>query len=632
MTSKTFGRFTIVRKLAGGGMGRVFEAVDTAQGFRVALKLVDHGTDADSVEILAAERHGAILQKQLGSVDYRVAAVHELGDHEDAFYIVMEYVEGQDLSEVGRIGPLFAARIAQDVLEVLALAHGYRTSIEGRDYHGLVHGDIKPRNIRITTVGQVKLLDFGIAKALSLTRRFTQNQFGSVLYSSPERLRTGEVNVSSDLWSVGVVLYELVAGHPYFDGETGAQLDRAVRGYSAVRPMPENCPEALRAILTRALAPDVQDRFQTAEEFAEHLDAFRQGHLPPAGPVREDEATRRTPRTSGVAEEFEETRRTVATMEAPESDDQATRRTSGGAVGLAAPVKKPGRRVRLRIGRIFAAAMLALLLFGVYAVTREYGLWNESRQLAQDLEAERVQLNDDVWQRYRTLAGKAWMGMTLWPAQGALRDRLLASADRVILEYRGSDTPTVTQAEWQSARLAASRALELMPGDDNIRGRLRLIDGHLMRIRGSARREANTLAAARDQFEEAARLMSRSPDPYLGLARLYVYSMPDVDRAKEAIKQAERRGFKAGKRESAQLADGYRDRGDRMMKEAQRSVRIEEEERYLTLARDDYERARDLYNEIVPFGDAASELRTVADKLDAIELRRDRLKEAREDE
>ncbi|HBY58543.1 MAG TPA: hypothetical protein DEH78_01895, partial [Solibacterales bacterium] len=162
MTPKTFGRFAIVRKIAGGGMGRVFEAADNAQGLRVALKLVDHGSDADSLEILAAERHGAILQKQLGLVDQRVAAVHEFGDHEEAFFIVMEYVDGQDVSEVGRIGAPFAARIAQDVLEVLSLAHGYRTNIEGREYHGLVHGDIKPRNIRITTVGQVKLLDFGI--------------------------------------------------------------------------------------------------------------------------------------------------------------------------------------------------------------------------------------------------------------------------------------------------------------------------------------------------------------------------------------------------------------------------------------------------------------------------------------
>ena len=121
------------------------------------------------------------------------------------------------------LGVPFAARIGRDLCDVLHHAHTFSAEIEGHQYHGIVHGDIKPRNIRITPDGQVKVLDFGIAKALSLTRKFTTNQFGSSQYSSPERLNTGDVDIASDLWSVGVVLYEIVTGKPYFPGRTVGQ-------------------------------------------------------------------------------------------------------------------------------------------------------------------------------------------------------------------------------------------------------------------------------------------------------------------------------------------------------------------------------------------------------------------------
>ncbi len=229
VTPQTFGRFIIHRKLPAGGMGRVYEATDEISKQRVALKLIDRGTDSDSMQIVAAERLGVELHKRLCALDPRITSVYDTGETADYLYIVMEYIDGQDLSELSgreRIGFPFAARIAQDVLEVLAIAHNFGTNIDGREYRGIVHGDIKPRNIRLTTVGQVKVLDFGIAKAISMTRSFTHNVFGSVQYSSPERLNTGEVTVSSDLWGVAVVLYEMIARHPYFEGDSGARLER----------------------------------------------------------------------------------------------------------------------------------------------------------------------------------------------------------------------------------------------------------------------------------------------------------------------------------------------------------------------------------------------------------------------
>ena len=158
------------------------------------------------MQIVNAERLGAELQKQLGAIDKRVTAIFETGEMPNYFYIVMEYVEGHDVSEIAAgkgLPPELATRIAQDVLEVLDHAHNLTTTVEGRQARGIVHGDLKPRNIRVTPGGEVKVLDFGIAKALSLTRNFTQNVFASAQYSSPERMKTGAVDISSDLWGVG---------------------------------------------------------------------------------------------------------------------------------------------------------------------------------------------------------------------------------------------------------------------------------------------------------------------------------------------------------------------------------------------------------------------------------------------
>src|ERR1700681_1735221 len=150
--SRKLGKYEIRKKLGRGGMADVYLAQDTALGYMVALKLIENSEDADTRDAIAAERRGAVLQAHLAAVDPRVVRVYDSGDLDDYFFVAMEYIDGQDLAELMRRGRLeveFAADVAVAVAETLDHAHTLQVALDGKDFHGIVHGDIKPKNIRI---------------------------------------------------------------------------------------------------------------------------------------------------------------------------------------------------------------------------------------------------------------------------------------------------------------------------------------------------------------------------------------------------------------------------------------------------------------------------------------------------
>ncbi len=412
----------------------------------------------------------------------------------------------------------------------------------------------------------MKVLDFGIAKALSLTRNFTQNIFGSVQYSSPQRLLTGEVDTGADLWAVGVILYEMLVGHPYFFAENGSKLEHMIRGYDRVLPLPEHLPASLRNILRRALHPDLRVRYQTAAEFARDLQAFRNGQAIPA--PADGEGTRRVPLNDDA------TRRTSRPEAAPITPPvDATRRTANlPAIPPAIPpwtpvVVPPVLRRRPSVFRTLMRTigllLLAILLVPVYFLVNEYLVWGSAHQLARDLSSEKQQNLDAAWHEYQKLASRSHFPISLWAARDELRQHLVADADSIIVKFRSPNAPPVNETDWAHARDDLSRAIELDPGDKTLHGKIRLADGHLARLRGTAEQDPRLLEDARQDFLAASLAMKKSPDPWLGLAPLYIYSLHDLVHGEAAIRQASRLGYATGKRETEELADLYRYRAER---------------------------------------------------------------------
>ena len=321
------GKYEIVRKLGRGGMADVYLALDTEMDRQVALKLIETSSNRDQ-DTIEAERRGAALQAMLAGIDSRVAAVHEYDELDGHFYIDMEYVEGEDLSEILRKGSLHLSRvvkIAIEICDMLAQAHAFNVVIEGKEIEGIVHGDIKPRNVRINASDQVKVLDFGIAKALSRTRKLTRNEFGSVAYSSPERLESGDVDVHSDLWSVGVLLYEMVTSiQPYRADSTG-KLERLIRDRVPPAPLPADCPQALKKVILKTLAPAIDRRYQSAAQIKADLEAFQDGLETKAELELDSEATRRTQPSVLAGDTDDRTRRTTQTPPSAQSPQSSAK-------------------------------------------------------------------------------------------------------------------------------------------------------------------------------------------------------------------------------------------------------------------------------------------------------------------
>jgi serine/threonine-protein kinase len=293
MIGKSISHYRITEKLGAGGMGEVYRATDTKLGRDVAIKVIPEAfsRDADRMARFAREA------KVLAALNHpNIAAIYGL--EESA--LVMELVEGPTLAEHIAPGPI-------PVEEALPIARQIAAAVEYAHERGIIHRDLKPANVKLTADGQVKVLDFGLAKAqesaagnaedshtltVSATREGTI--LGTAAYMSPEQASGKPVDRRADIWSFGVVLWELLTGHRLFEGETVSHtLAEVLRGPIDFDQLPRETPAAIRGLLRRCLDRDVKNRLRDIGEARITIDATLAGEMPLLEVVPEPGGARR---------------------------------------------------------------------------------------------------------------------------------------------------------------------------------------------------------------------------------------------------------------------------------------------------------------------------------------------------
>ena len=267
-------RYEIQQRIGRGGMADVFLARDLLLDRLVAIKVLfpEFATDPNFVERFRRE-----AQSAANLTHPNIVAVYDWGKYANTYFMAMEYVQGRTLADIlranGHVNSVQAAEIANEVAAALGNAHA----------SGVVHRDIKPANILIGANGQVKVADFGIARAMNAPSENNLTQVGSVMgtatYFSPEQAQGAQPDPRSDLYSLGIVLYEMVAGKPPFAGENPVSI-----AYKQVHDLPQplnqlvaDVPRPFEAIVAKLLAKDPNMRYPNAEALRDDLRRYRSG-------------------------------------------------------------------------------------------------------------------------------------------------------------------------------------------------------------------------------------------------------------------------------------------------------------------------------------------------------------------
>jgi len=272
------GRYRVISRLGSGGMADVYLAQDTLLGRQVAMKLLHHRFSQDQEFV---ERFRREASSAAGLSHPNVVSVFDRGEWDDTYYIAMEYLPGRSLKAVlrehGSLSPDDAIDITIQILLALRFAHK----------RGIIHRDIKPHNVILDEEGRAKVTDFGIARAGASDMTMTGSIMGTAQYLSPEQAQGYAVSEASDIYAVGVVLYELLTGGVPFEGESAVTI--ALKQVS-VEPTPpsQRNPQvspALDAVVMRAMAKDPAARFASADELIAALQQARAGIAPAPAPA-----------------------------------------------------------------------------------------------------------------------------------------------------------------------------------------------------------------------------------------------------------------------------------------------------------------------------------------------------------
>lgn len=627
-----------------GSFGTVFAATRVSDGQRVALKLVMHNGEWGA-ERIEAERKGAILQQRFAQTHGMVPEVYDFGADGDDFFIAMEFIDGTSLEGLlrgGMLPPEDAAGHARWMCGFLEKAHAFSGVIDGKPYR-IVHTDLKPAHLMISPDGDRKVLDFGIAKALEESRELGTDIGRTIAYASPERLVSDQISPHADFWSLGVMLYEMVCGHrpyPHLDGPRfRRELEHAITANAPRAPFPDSCPPALGAIISRLLAFQVEHRYGSAEAIRADLELFLRGETPEALAIYETPATTPVQRLGAAVRApipdvlpavgiFDGPPPTTPRPAPPGIPPTEPRPAAATPVAAAvADVPDTGQEPEpvavpvtpRSVVRRFAAAAATLVF--IFLLATEGVAWVFAERFRDTMSTIDERSVADKREAYDAVDRWALLdiGLSIRVSK-RLPQMLVAVADRVILDHRREE-PLMGPSEWSQANQALLWAMEISPRSSTLRAKQLTAEGHVKRFAAEAARgSAATLLAeqALATFKQATKVDPETFDPYLGMARLQVYLLADVDGAAESIAEAEKRSYVRGRRESALLGDGYLRRATASRRRAG-VLTGEQRWRELTSARADYERCVVLFDPIVAFGNAARNLEICKAQLERID-------------
>jgi hypothetical protein len=228
---------------------------------------------------------------------------------------------------------------------------------------------------------------------------------------------------------------------------------------------------------------------------------------------------------------------------------------------------------------------------------------------------------DGAWAQYQSVQKKSLLGFAPLFIRGSLRELLIENSERVFDAYRNGDTPTpsVRENDWLRAKRNMSRVVQLDSGDRKSEAMLEYANGHLSRIRGAGKTDNRKSLEAIASFQHAASLQPKWPDPYLGMARTYIYNLGDTDRGTQALESAQQLGYTFRKKELAMIADAHKKRGLQDIENANLVKGKNQEKECLNKAKSEFDEALKTYLQIAPYGDSAAQVLSVQDSLGEVQ-------------